>query len=277
MKTIASGIYLESRYPAVHLGAVASDGSILLIDTPLRTEDLREWQGQLADHGRPRHLVLLDHHPDRSLGARGTDVTVIGQDRTRQVMANWPDTFKGSARPFGAEADKIKRITGVSKAVPELSFSDELLIHLGKRVIVLWHRPGPMPGSLWVLVPELHVAFIGDTVMLDEPPFLGEADVPAWREALAELASSKFKEYTLVSSRDGVVDRAALQAMGRLLGRVDDRLAKMRSGSEAEATGVASGLVKSYKLGAARREAALLRLTIGVQRLYARQSSAAAG
>jgi glyoxylase-like metal-dependent hydrolase (beta-lactamase superfamily II) len=219
--------------------------------------------------------VLLDHHPDRSLGARGAEVTVIGQDRTRLVMANWPDTFKGSAHPFGAEADKIKRITGVAKAVPELSFSDEMLIHLGKRVIVLWHRPGPMPGSSWVLVPELHVAFIGDTVMLNEPPFLAEADLGSWREALTELSTSKFKDYVLVSSRDGIVDRTAVLAMGRLLGKIEDRLGKMGSGSETEASALASQLVKGYKLTAARREAGLQRLTVGLQRLHARQSSAA--
>lgn len=275
MRTLASGVYLESRYPAVSLGAVASEGSILLIDTPLRTEDLREWQGQLADHGRPRHLVLLDHHPDRALGARGTEVTVIAQDQTRLVMSNWPDTFKGSARPFGAEADKIKRITGVAKAVPELSFSDELLIHLGKRVIVLWHRPGPMPGSIWVLLPEQHVAFIGDTVMLGEPLFLAEADLERWREALTELSGREFKDYTLVTSRDGLVDRAAMRAMGRLLGKIEDRLGKLRGGGEAEASALAAQLLKGYKLTAARREVGQLRLTNGLQRLHARRSSAA--
>ncbi|NIN63288.1 MAG: hypothetical protein GTO63_00935, partial [Anaerolineae bacterium] len=119
---------------------IVSDSLVMLIDSPLRIEDGREWLGRLAQLGEPRYLVLLDQHPDRALGARGLDLSRVAHDFTRQALSAWSDTFKGSAHPIGAEADRLKRITGVSKAIPDISFAEEMQIHLGQRVVHLWHR-----------------------------------------------------------------------------------------------------------------------------------------
>ena len=43
----------------------------------------------------------------RVLGARGLDLPILAHDETRLVMNAWPDTFKGGARPIGAEADRL--------------------------------------------------------------------------------------------------------------------------------------------------------------------------
>ncbi len=272
MRSLAPGVFLENKYMGVHLGAVSSDGSLLLVDSPIRSEDGREWLAQLADRGRPRYLVLLDHHPDRVLGARGMDVAIVGHEVTRQVMSAWPDTFKGATHPIGAEADRLKRITGVSKAVPELAFSQELILHMGNKRVELRYRPGPMAGSIWVLLPDRQVAFIGDAVTVAEPPYLGEADLPAWLEALRELAGPGMRGYTLAAARDGVVERKQVQAMAAWLAKVGERLGTLGARGEPPeaAAALAPNLLRSFKLPATRREPALLRLQGGLARLYSR-------
>jgi len=272
MRTVASGVFLNSKFPGVTVGAVTSHGRLLLIDAPIRIEDAREWISQLGEKGKPRSMVLLDHHPDRVLGARGLDIPILAHDETRQVMSAWPDTFKGGARPIGAEADRLKRISGVSKAVPDLTFSDEMSLYLEGREIILLHRPGPTSGAIWVVVPDARVVFIGDAVWLDEPAYLGDADLAAWQKTLQQASRGPYKAFTLVSSRDGVIDRKALAQMSAWLARVEQRLRKVRPRPDlTEATAsLASALLRSYKIPSTRREPAHLRLQVGLERLYMR-------
>lgn len=272
MRTVAPGVYLESRYPAVQLGAIASDSEILLIDTPLRSEDAREWTGALSSHGEPRFVAMLDHHPDRSLGGRSLDLPLLAHDLTREVMSGWPDAFKGGARPIGAESDRLKRITGVAKAVPEVTFAESIVVHVGKRQVELIHRPGPLAGSIWVALPKPKVAFIGDLVMLNEPPFFGDCVIDSWLASLSDLAGRRWRDYTLVSGRDGVVGREALRTMARLLERVEGRLARIggRSVAAEACAALAVQLLRGYRVSGARREQALMRLQLGLCRLHAR-------
>ena len=74
MREIASGVYLEKKFPGVQVAAITGNRGLMLVDCPLQVEDGREWLTQLAELGKAKYLVLLDHHPDRVLGSRGLDV-----------------------------------------------------------------------------------------------------------------------------------------------------------------------------------------------------------
>ena len=269
MRKLRSGVLLATKYQGVIAGAVPSSRGLLLVDCPLRTDDGREWAADLASHGRSRYLALLDHHPDRALGARIFELPIVAHEATLQTMRGWPDAFKGSARPIGAEADRLKRVTGVSKAVPDLSFSTELTLHLGDREVLFWHRPGPTAGSMWVILPEAEIAFIGDTVTVSEPPYVGEADLASWLDSLDELRSKAFSSFLLISGRDGVIQREAVTEMARFLRKVQLRLKRL-SGRPESAARVAKGLIRSYRIPSTRREQVLLRLQSGLRGLYAR-------
>jgi glyoxylase-like metal-dependent hydrolase (beta-lactamase superfamily II) len=273
MREVTSGVYWETKFAGVRVGAVAGgDDGLLLVDCPIRAEDGREWLAALADVGRPRFLAALDYHPDRVLGARALDLPLIAHDFTRQVIGGWPDTFKGNTAPIGAEADRLKRVTGVRKAIPELTFSDQMVIHLGDREVVLRHHPGPTSGSMWVEIPASRLAFIGDTVMLSEPPYLGEADPEAWLATLEAARKPPYDRYTLLPSKDARARGDEIAAMIRFLRKVVGRLERLESkGASAEAASAsASSLLEGFRVPAARREQALLRLQTGLVRLFSR-------
>ncbi len=272
MRRLATNILLEGGYPGVFVGAILGNGTVMLVDIPLRIEDGRDWLTKVSEFGDPRYLVLLDQHPDRVLGGRGLDVIRVAHDHTRSVMSSWPDTFKGSAQPIGAESDRIKRITGVSKATPDLSFADKVKIHLGSREVHLWHRPGPTPGSVWVLLPDDEVVFIGDTVTISEPPYIGEADVEGWLASLEELRGAGFSSYRFIASRDGLIGRDSINAMARFVRKIPVRIGRMeKREAPLEAAGtMARGLLADFKVAASQRDMATLRLEAGLQRLYRR-------
>lgn len=278
MRELSSGIFLENRYPGVSVAAVGGAGGMVLIDSPLRAEDAREWLSTLRTKGAPRYLVLLDYHPDRVLGARELDLPIVAHDIARQVMSSWPDTFKGSLSPVGSEADQLKRVAGMHDLVPELTFTAEMKLVLGDREVVLRHTPGPSPASICVLVARPRLAFIGDLVSLNEPPFLSEARLEAWQETLDGLRRLVQQGYKLISSRDGRVTPEEVTRMAAWLKRLSTRLTKMAEQEQpGEALGrMAASLLEGFHVPAARREQALLRLRVGLEKLYDRIRSEAA-
>lgn len=270
MREIAPDVYHESKYPAVHLGLVVSNQSLLLVDSPIRLEDGRSWLARISEFGKLRYLVMLDHHPDRVVGARDMNICLIGHQLTAQALAGKSDSFKGSAHPIGAETDRIKRITGLNRSVPDLSFSSKMSIRLGKLKVELWHQPGPTGGSIWTALPGQGVVFIGDAVTLKEPPYLGDANIPDWIASLDELRSSHLQAYTMVSSRDGVIGREDINNMAKFLRKVKTRLEWLAAASdlESELNAHAEELLLDFPVPSGRVERARLRLRVGLEELY---------
>ena len=273
MRKIASGIFIEDEYPAVMLGSVVTREGVIAVDSPLRVDDTRTWMGTLSDLGRVRYLVLMDAHIDRVLGARVLNIPTIGHDQTRITMSGWSDSFKGRANPIGADADRLKRITGVRRAVPQLTFSDEMRIHLGEREFHFLHRPGPASGAIWMVLPDAKVVFIGDAVTINEPPYFGNANIDQWLESLDGLRDKRFASFKIISGRDGLIKRNDINTMARFLRRIPNRIQDFAEhGASPELVDdYARELMSSYqKVPSARTDICLLRLRASMINLHSR-------
>ncbi len=266
MQKIAPNVYLEDKYIGVNLGLVVIGKELLLVDSPLHTEDVNEWFKVISERGRPKFLVLLDSHPDRVLGSRTLSLPAIAQDQTLTTIREWADTFKGNAHPIGAEADHLKRITGVNNAIPEITFSERMVIHMGGKEIVFLHRPGPRPGSMWMVIPDLSVVFVGDTVTMDEPPYVGVAVIEAWLNNLDELRGPDMKSYTLISSCGGRIDRMDINHMARFLRKVQSRVEKLENDKtrDDEIEHLAIDLMGDFTIRSIQQDLILKRLKTGL-------------
>jgi len=266
MHKLAPNVFLENKYAGVNLGLVVTEEGLLLVDSPLHAEDVNEWRKEVGQRGRPKFLILLDSHPDRVLGSGLLKLPAIAQTQTLKTIREWADTFKGNAHPIGAEADQLKRITGVNNAIPEITFSERMVIHLGRKEIVFLHRSGPRPGSMWMVIPDLSVVFVGDTVTIDEPPYVGVADIEAWLNSLDELRESNLKTYTLISSCGGRIDRKDINNMARFLRKVQSRVEKLGDGKtrNEEAGRLAMGLMGDYRIRSIREDLIFNRLKTGL-------------
>jgi len=272
MREYLKGIYQEKDLPGVYLGVVAGDGECLLIDTPLRLEESRDWLGQVEHIGVPRYLVLLDSHPDRALGARHFDMARIAHLATAKAMTAWSDTYKGTSDPIGAEADSVKRVTGIRRGLPDVIFRQEMMVELAGRPVRLLERPGPTSGSIWVDVPDKETVYVGDAVTVNEPPYVGQADIDEWLTSLDRLRQSQFEAYKILSSRDGLVDRDQINDMARFLRKVPVRVERM--GERADPAGAADTfadeLIEDFKVSKSQFEVARQRLRAGLIHLYRR-------
>ncbi len=208
MQSIASNIFYETVYPGVTLGAVIMPRGTLMIDAPFRAEDARTWRSVLLTHSRGTHrlLVNLDGHTDRALGARYMDCTVIAQQNALEAFDSRTSVFKGHSIGSSAEWENYPEVSGTRWAVPSLTFSDRINFHWDKdSEIIIEHHPGPSAGSAWVIIPSEKVVFIGDAILLDQPPFLAMSNLPSWINTISELRSPRYRNYTIISGRGGPV------------------------------------------------------------------------
>lgn len=274
MHQIEPGIYFENSYPGVTLGALAFPHGVIMIDAPLRAEDARSWRASLQglSTGSNRILVNLDAHLDRTLGARALDSTIVAHQKTAQVFRNRPSIFKGQTTESGAEWEVSDDVLGNRWAIPDITFSQRMSFHWGEPEVILEHHPGPSSGSIWVMLPEKRILFIGDTILLDQPPFLASADLPAWIESL-ELLISTYNDYLLISGRGGPVasqaGRLQLKVLKNILKGLE-RLARRNAPPE-QTEELIPHLIEDMHLSPKRREQYTQRLRHGLYYYYARR------
>ena len=222
--------------------------------------------------GPERVLVNLDPHPDRTVGVRAMDCSVIAHEKTAQVFRNRPNIFKAQGDDTGADWESIPGLTGIRWVAPEISFTHTMTLHWDDTPILLESHPGPHPGAIWVILPEEKIVFVGDAVLKNQPSFLANANLPAWIDSLALLQSKTYSNFTVVSGRDGVVNAAAIKNQIDFLKDVDKRLEKLSEKVQKPdmTESLVQPLLSNFKVSAAHQKQYSHRLRYGLRHYYAR-------
>jgi glyoxylase-like metal-dependent hydrolase (beta-lactamase superfamily II) len=280
MEFLSKNVFVEEQYPGVTLGVISTPQGLVLIDAPPSPEDGRSWRAALMGlgGGPDRVLVNLDPHPDRTVGVRAMDCSVIAHEKTAQVFRNRPNIFKAQGDDTGADWESIPGLTGIRWVSPEISFTHSMTLHWDHTPILLESHPGPHPGAIWVILPEEKIVFVGDAVLKNQPSFLAHANLPLWLESLALLQSKEFSNYKVVSGRDGVVGAAIIKNQADFLKGVYDQLETLSQKAQKPdmTEGLVQSLLSNFKVSSAHQKQYSHRLRYGLRHYYARhyQSSA---
>jgi len=272
---IAKNVYIEEKFPGVTLGVIVQSRGLIQIDAPPAPEDGRALRASLMGmgNGHERVLINLDSHPDRTLGVRSMDCTIIAHEQTARAFQNRPNTFKAQGDETGANWEAIPGLGSVRWAPPEISFGTKMSLHWSDTPVILESRPGPTQGAIWVILPEERVVFIGDAVLKGEPPFLAHANIPAWLETLAYLQDGDFKGFTVVSGRSGSVSPHAIRAQIALLKDIHtkiEKLGKKKSIAANITDKLADSVLKKFKTPVAKQQQYSQRLRFGLRNYYIR-------
>jgi glyoxylase-like metal-dependent hydrolase (beta-lactamase superfamily II) len=216
--------------------------------------------------GMERALINLDAHPDRTLGARAMDCTVIAHEKTAATFRSRPTTFKAQGEETGSDWESIAGLGSVRWAPPEISFSSQMTLHWGDVPIIMEHHPGPASGAIWVILPTDKIVFVGDAVTKNQPPFLANANFPAWIEGINLLLSPAFKGFTFISSRGGLVNTNAIKNQLDFLKHARDKLDKITAKKPLPAATekLVDSLLSWFKAPAARHKQYAQRLRYGI-------------
>ena len=274
MESIGNQVFIEEQYPGVTLGVIRTPQGLILVDAPPSPEDGRSWRAAMMGlgGGPERVLVNLDPHPDRTVGVRAMDCSVIAHEKTAQVFRNRPNIFKAQGDDTGADWESIPGLTGIRWVAPEISFTHTMTLHWDDTPILLESHPGPHPGTIWVILPEEKIVFVGDAVLKNQPSFLANANLPAWIDSLALLQSKTYSNFTVVSGRDGVVNAAAIKNQIDFLKDVDKRLEKLSEKVQKPdmTESLVQPLLSNFKVSAAHQKQYSHRLRYGLRHYYAR-------
>ena len=273
MQQLDRGIFYEDTYLGTTLGALVFSHGTIMIDAPLRLEDARSWRSTLLNQrgGGSRLLVNLDAHPDRTLGAKTLDCTIVAHQKTAQVYRNRPTIFKGQNTPTGSAWESYSESIGMRWAPPDITFTNRMSLFWGGPEIALEHRPGPMAGSIWVIISSEKVLFVGDTLTINEPPFIANAELSEWLESLEYLVNN-YGSYLIVAGRGGTATKKEIVFQVQILKLVAkgiEKLVKRNAGPEATEE-LASQILKEYSIDRDREEFFLQRLRYGLYQYYAR-------
>ncbi len=274
MRVVAKDIYIEDDYLGVTLGAISLPHGLIQVDAPPSPEDCRAWRAALLNlgGGAERLLVNLDAHPDRTLGSRAMDCTIVAQEKTAQVFRSRPNTFKAQGEETGADWESIPGLGNIRWILPEITFSHEMTIRWGEESVLLEHHPGPAAGAAWVILPESKVVFVGDAVLRNQPPFLAGADLPEWLETVKLLLSPAYRNWIVVSGRGGVVAVDIIRSQKDYLEQVLSKLEKLAQKKSAPDAleSLITPLLNPFKIPASKHQKYAQRLRYGLTHYYAR-------
>lgn len=274
MQEISPHIYIENSYAGVTLGAINWPHGLILIDSPFRAEDTRSWRSALLNLGGgvDRMLVSLDAHTDRTLGVRAMECTVVGHEKLLQVFRNRPQTFKPQLHITGSEWELHSAPGPVRWAPPDITFTDEMRIHWNTSPLVLETHPGPATGSIWAVLPQQNIVFVGDTVVISQPPFIAFSDLPAWISTLETLLTPTYQNYLIVSGRDGLVTQNQARDLMMYLTTIHHKLEALAEskGSPEDVETFLPDLLRRYNPPPGKQEHYRSRLRYGLHQYFIR-------
>ncbi len=251
MKEIVSGVVIETDYDGVTLGAIQTPVGVIMIDAPINMKDAQVWRSSCSRSGggTDRLLVLLDEHFDRCLGARAMRCPIIAHEKTAQAITGRNSAGKPQTSRTGSVWETLSDVNSVHWAHPEITFTNEMSINWDEEPLLLEYHPGPSRGSTWAILPERKVAFIGDTLVTNQPPFLATADLDAWMESLEIIKSPAYKDFILISSRGEMVNKDDARELQKFLKKVQ-HLAEKNANSKNDLTQIeeaGASLVDDFK------------------------------
>ena len=274
MEEIAENVFIEESYPRVVLGVLKLDHGLLVVDSPFRLEDVLSWQSKLSHMGGgiERLLVLLDAHIDRSMTIRAMETNVLSHENVNEIIHTRTAASKNQGLEIGPDWTHTEFPVGFRCFNPQMTFSEEVLIHWDEKPIVVCHKPGAHIAGAWLVDDAKKVVFIGDSVLIEQPPFLALADLDTWITELSWLQTDRFRNFKIVSSRNGVIEPDSVRKMDSFLSKtkelVDDLVQE-----EAPFEGIpelASQLLMKLDYDIQYHDRYLNRLTWGLEQYFKR-------
>lgn len=227
MQELTPIVSIQQNALGLYTGIIQTKDGNILIDSPHRTEDHKAWTNRTAKSDAI-FLVLLDTQYDRTLSAKGCDCIIVSQSdyllpaRPRQQAVKLQEELLGSG-------DGHEQIGSSSRPYsPEISFDQNMNLFFGGTEIYLEHHPGSNMAGIWATLPKEKVIFVGDSVMVNQPPFLAYCNPAAWAADMKLLASRAYKGYQIVSSRVGLVTQEQVRSMGKLMGFIQSSIATLK-------------------------------------------------
>jgi len=215
MREVAPGAFAETRYEGGNVGFVVTGAGVICIDVPMLPADLKRWKAQIASTTDEPIIALVqtDYDQERVLGPALLGVPVIAHDSAPEKMKTYT-----SDKVMNQISDLLGEDVGEEGwqvRMPEVTFSERLILYKGMRELHVMHGGGHSPATCMVYLPEDGVIFTGDVVFNGLHPSVAQAETKDWLSALTQLR--KMQADTIVPGHGDVCDKEATHPLSEYI------------------------------------------------------------
>ncbi len=183
-----------------NIGFVHTADGIVVIDTTSYPEDMQKLLTAAKVHAQDVCLVInTHHHRDHTWGNQLFECPILAhkicKERMQASLENeWrPEAIQAmvenAAHGDPQQAQALRQKTSDLRIVlPNQIFERWFSADLGSVRIEVTHYGAHTPDLAVVWLPEARVLFASDLIFVGRYPYLNDADVPAWVEALNRLS-----------------------------------------------------------------------------------------
>jgi glyoxylase-like metal-dependent hydrolase (beta-lactamase superfamily II) len=274
MQQIAKGVYVETEYPGVNVGAIVGRRGIVCVDVPTYPRDARHWAGRMRQLSRDpvQYVILTDHHGDRILNTRWLNAPIIAHERAAERMAaydkRYPQALIDSVASRNVEQSKELATGPVDRVT--MSFSEEMTLVVDERRVCLLAKPGPTSATVWVHLPDDGILFAGDSLVVDTHPILAEAQCGPWLSSLEALRQANREYRSVVPGRGPIASRGAVEDIIAYLRQVQNLASTHHTlgRSRDELNEYVGELLPRFPLNGLPREWVTRQIRLGLNHIY---------
>lgn len=175
MERLGERLYVETKYDWANVSAAVTDEGVVLIDSPVRPSDSKDWQDTvkgLSPKGI-RYLIATDYHGDHTTGSSfiegiGDTVAFIAPQVAYEEISKGDNAFSKeifveTLRDLGHTED-ADAITNASVPLPAYCWEETMILHLPPLTFHIKRMGGHSPATSAIYVPEEGVLFSSDVV-----------------------------------------------------------------------------------------------------------------
>ena len=214
MRKIAPNVYTEISSRGCNFSWVVTKEGVVIIDTPPVPSDAVKWREEISKYGPIRYVINTEPHMDHFAGNAFLGGTVIGHDGVREAISKAPlEQLQDMIKRFAPESPPPAR--DFRFRLPDITFSQNLTLHLGEHTLKLINMPGHTPFQAMVYVPEEKVVFTSDNVVYKVAPYLHQSVPFSWLDSLQKM--QEMEADVFVPGHGNVCDKSGLKDMSTLI------------------------------------------------------------
>jgi glyoxylase-like metal-dependent hydrolase (beta-lactamase superfamily II) len=185
MDRITENIYAGFNFRGCNSGIVVTAEGVVMIDTPMVPAEANKWREEVSKLGEIKYIINNEPHNDHVAGNCWMGSTIISSEVTREAINNnRKEALEGQMGWMAPDAVPLPK--DFRYRLPDITFTGELKLHLGKHTIHIIPVPGHTAGETAVFIPEERVVFVSDNVIMAMPIMI-DAVPDKWLESLKKL------------------------------------------------------------------------------------------
>jgi cyclase len=208
MEKITANVYVGMKFRGCNSGFIVTSDGVVVIDTPMVPVEAKKWREDITKQfGEIRYVINGEPHNDHVAGNCWMGGTLIAHEGTREtIKRNKKEALEGQMKWMAPDALPLDK--DFYYRLPDITFSQEMTLYLGKHSFHLMLVPGHTASQTAVYVPEEKVVFTSDNVTMGMP-IMVDAVPDEWLKSIKKLQTLDVEK--IIPGHGPVCEKAYLQ------------------------------------------------------------------